>query len=85
MRPPLTSEELSRPQGALLSGTSAVVVAVLCGAHTVREVARRTGDSVANAHHHLTHARRLGLVRWDEGKASTLRPGVGVAAHTPER
>lgn len=61
-----------RPAGALPPLTAAVVVAVLRGARTVREVAAEVGCALETAHRHLKAARELGLVGWESGRDGTM-------------
>lgn len=74
-----------RPPEALSPTVAAVTVAVLAGAHTVRDVAAACAITVGPVHFALVKARRMGLVTWDDGKQRTLRPAVGLAASDYER
>jgi hypothetical protein len=54
------------------------------GAGSVREVmAQVETRSFRQTFDALREARNMGLVRWDDGRAGTLRPGLVVVAATP--
>lgn len=45
---------------------------------TVRDVAATIGRSASTTHVHLKALKRRGLIRWEPGKAGTLRPAVRI-------
>ena len=57
---------------------TACLMAVWGGARTIGAVAERVGLARSTAHKHLIELEADGLVRWDEGRAATLRPAFGV-------
>lgn len=43
---------------------------------TVRDLARVLDKSVSTVHYHLMRLHRAGLVTWEDGRMSTMRPTV---------
>ncbi len=72
------------PPGAVSSGPTRAVLAVLGGATSVRQVGAVCGwRSTSHAHLNLCMARDLGLVTWEPGLNGTMRPLVAVAVQLP--
>lgn len=63
--------------------TTRCLLAVVGGARSVREVQRAVMPaSLSTVHRHLLILRHNDLVRWEEGKSRTLRPGVQLVGVT---
>lgn len=70
------------PPGAFTPTETAVFLAVLSGARTVREVGERAGfKHPPNAHRHLVKLRVAGLIDWVDGRWATLHPTVKEIHH----
>jgi DNA-binding transcriptional ArsR family regulator len=61
-----------------------VLLAVLSGASTYRELVKVTGSRPATVNYHLKRLRDAGLVEWDPRCQGTLRSAVSVVALTSE-
>lgn len=66
------------PSRAVDGRSTVIVLHVLAGRATVRSCAAAAGLSVNATHKRLRRLRAAGLVRWDDGRDGTLRPGVFV-------
>jgi sugar-specific transcriptional regulator TrmB len=63
----------------MITSEAAVLFAVLHQTRpTVRSVAEATKLSISHAYHCLCELRVKGLVIWEEGRAGTIRPNVGL-------
>ena len=70
------------PPGAIGHEDTRAVLAVLAARRpTVRTVAAATGKSLSVTHDRLHRLRRLGLVRFEPGRAGTMRPAVHAVPH----
>lgn len=73
-----------------LSGAEVLVLIGLVLVHeeqqraTIRDVARKTGRSVATTHRHLRGLRRKGWVFWHEGLTATLQSAVRRTGYGPD-
>jgi DNA-binding IscR family transcriptional regulator len=60
------------PRGAIVGPQAAVLCAVLTGAHSSGEVARRSTLTRDQAYTALRHLRDDGLIDWEKGKRGTV-------------
>lgn len=60
---------------------SMIVLAILAGDRTVREISARIGLSTTTTFGYMADCRRLGLIDWGDGKSGTLRATCRLVTH----